>query len=281
MKTIDPPPEHGIHQWLARAAWQCRKAGMSDHDARSTLYGFEPQCRRRFSFGEVEDAVALAYSRELTKRPRTPKPPSLTWNPAATRELVDRRLWGIGDLMGDDEPWGIPPKEIIKTLFNPEDDTLFCVGRSMSNFQTKTFAELQGLEDMQFIVPAVMTAPTGTTRQGKVSAHSLENTGARMFIVVDLDSPPPREHPSIIHHLSQWREPALVMMSGGKGLHAWFKVGKDDTSFWDLAVILGADPVLRRNRSQFVRMPNGRRDNGKRQIVLRVNPRPYHADENA
>jgi hypothetical protein len=61
----------------------------------------------------------------------------------------------------------------------------------------------------------------------------------------------------------------MVLSSGGKSLHAWFNVAEDeDESFWQAAIEYGADPVLMRNRSSFVRMPMGTRDNGARQNVV-------------
>ena len=46
----------------------------------------------------------------------------------------------------------------------------------------------------------------------------------------------------------------------------------EEDDFWKQAVPLGADPALMRNRSSFVRMPHGMRDNGKRQSVLYLDP---------
>src|SRR5262245_2661328 len=58
--------------------------------------------------------------------------------------------------------------------------------------------------------------------------------------------------------------------SGGKSLHGWFDVhGEDEKKikwFFRYAVSLGADPATW-TRSQFVRMPGGRRDNGKAQLL--------------
>jgi hypothetical protein len=105
--------------------------------------------------------------------------------------------------------------------------------------------------------------------------HTKMNTGSRRFIVCDFDVPPPEQHPAIIHHLAKFRPLSLVVSSGGKGLHAWFPVTgseQDDRLFWRICIGLGADPALYRNRSQFVRFPNGIRGNGKRQAVIYFDP---------
>jgi hypothetical protein len=65
----------------------------------------------------------------------------------------------------------------------------------------------------------------------------------------------------------------MALSSGGKSLHAWFEVAKDEEeSFWKLAISLGADPALMRNRSSFVRIPLGKRDNGNLQRIIHFNP---------
>ena len=63
--------------------------------------------------------------------------------------------------------------------------------------------------------------------------------------------------------------------SGGKSLHGWFFcAGQPEERLLRLmryAVSLGADPATW-TRSQFVRVPDGTRDNGKRQAVYLFNP---------
>jgi hypothetical protein len=64
----------------------------------------------------------------------------------------------------------------------------------------------------------------------------------------------------------------MVVSSGKKSLHGWFDVKPEEQdSFWKLAIKMGADPALMRNRSSFVRIPLGRRE-GNLQKVLYFNP---------
>jgi hypothetical protein len=69
----------------------------------------------------------------------------------------------------------------------------------------------------------------------------------------------------------------LAVHSGGKSLHGWFFVaGQPDEKierFFRYAVSLGADPATW-TKSQFVRMPDGTRDNGIRQTVYFTNFKP-------
>jgi hypothetical protein len=120
-----------------------------------------------------------------------------------------------------------------------------------------------------------MSAKTGLTRDGKESQRSLCNTGPRRFLVVELDAGTVDDHAAILRHLS-WHAPlTLVVHSGGKSLHGWFFcAGQPEERllrFMRYAVSLGADPATW-TRSQLVRVPDGTRDNGKRQAVYLFKP---------
>ena len=76
--------------------------------------------------------------------------------------------------------------------------------------------------------------------------------------------------------LADVRPLALVVHSGGKSLHRWYPCDGDAEEdnmhrFMRFAVSIGADPATW-TRIQLVRMPQGVRDNGKRQRVLYFNP---------
>ena len=114
-----------------------------------------------------------------------------------------------------------------------------------------------------------MTAKLGKTQDGKDSMHCLDNCGPRRFCVCDFDEPKSSDHPAIIWHLRKIADLVMVISSGGKSLHAWFSVKEEnEAEFWKAAIPCGADPALMRNRSSFVRIPMGTRDNGARQNVL-------------
>ncbi|MFM7182995.1 MAG: hypothetical protein ACKO2G_16245, partial [Verrucomicrobiales bacterium] len=153
----------------------------------------------------------------------------------------------------------------------PDAGALLCIGKDARNFRTATIEEhgREAMASAALIVPCYMTAREGVTQDGKPSAHAKSNTGERRFIVCDFDEPKPEDHPRIIRHLAKFRQLVCVVSSGGKSLHAWFPaLGEEaDETFWKLAIFLGADPALMRNRSSFVRMPGGLRDNGNRQVV--------------
>jgi hypothetical protein len=80
---------------------------------------------------------------------------------------------------------------------------------------------------------------------------------------------------ALILELSRVAPLASVVHSGGKSLHAWFYCSnqkeEDLHKFMRYAVSLGADSHTWL-RSQFVRMPDGCRSNGKRQTAYFFDP---------
>ncbi len=163
---------------------------------------------------------------------------------------------------------------IIDALFPA--DSLLCVALSRSQFETRRREKLRGrLDKMQFIVASPMSAVSGHTLAGKRSAHTLANTGPRRFIVAEFDDGTLDEQAAIIWHLAFCAPMSLVVYSGGRSLQAWFycltQPEERVREFFEYAVTLGADPATW-TRSQFVRMPDGLRDNGKRQTAYYLNP---------
>jgi hypothetical protein len=69
----------------------------------------------------------------------------------------------------------------------------------------------------------------------------------------------------------------MTVQSGNKSLHGWFyavaQAEEKLMKFMRYAVSLGADPATW-TKSQFVRLPDGMRDNGNRQSVIYFNPCP-------
>jgi hypothetical protein len=183
-------------------------------------------------------------------------------------------------------------EEILDTLFpgNP----LLCFGLAANSFFTRSREKWRGRESgFQFIVPNPMIKETGVTKDGKKSERCLENTGPRRFLVTEFDIS--EEDEKWASYVREWKEKgisvldanvallielarrglprfplALAVHSGGKSIHSWyFCEGLTDQQlrpFMVRAVRLGADPATW-TRCQLVRMPDGIRENGKRQQV--------------
>ncbi len=235
---------------------------------------FQGQTRRPLKNNEVRRAVEKAYATVLAPSANfIPKESRPKWQPSKTnpkfrqelRQVSAVDLWEASPERMDG---GVTQRMILERLF-PAPDGLICVGKSAFNFHTATLSGFGDITGCQFIVPCYMTKRKGTTQDGKESMHCLDNCGPRRFCVCDFDEPKSADHPSIIWHLRKMFDLVMVLSSGGKSLHAWFHVPpEEEEEFWKAAVPLGADPVLMRNRSSFVRLPLGTRDTEARQEVL-------------
>lgn len=230
--------------------------------------------------GEIERAVER--SRATAWQPG--QPAALTRVPAWPRINAEQREAITVSGLGLVDAWELSPvrfedkashtEEIIDALFpgNP----LLCVGQSSYDFGTCPRQQWRGrLANKQLIVPSPMSATTGTTQDGRLSEHSLANTGPRRFLIIEQDIENADEQAAVLIHLAERWPLALAVHSGGKSLHGWFYChGQSEDRlhrFMRYAVALGADPATW-TRSQFVRMPDGTRENGERQTVYFFNP---------
>jgi hypothetical protein len=274
------PPRRGsgLNIWfyrVARMLHRFRDSGEIIELLRAATAG-EP-----LQHGEIERAVQNSKAAAWIpgQAPQRATPPWPKVNAVQRAKLIKTTGAGLVDL------WEASPlrfenndahtEAIIDVLFpgNP----LLCCGKSDSSFDTKSREEWRGkLAELQLIVPSPMTARIGLTKDSKESAHALSITGPRRFLDTEFDAGSVDEHAAILLHLAATRAPlAVAVHSGGKSMHGWFYcAGQSEERllrFMRYAVSLGADPATW-TRSQFVRMPDGTRDNGKRQTVYFLNP---------
>jgi hypothetical protein len=268
------PPHRGggLNLWLyrvARVLHPYRNAAEIVELLRAATAG-EP-----VKHGEIERAV----ERSAATAWKPGQPPSVVrsaW-PSVNREqreAIIRDGGGLVDLW-ENSPVRLEDNEshteaLIDTLF--PSDLLLCCGKSKSAFDTRSREEWRGkLSALAVIVPSPMTARSGLTQEGKRSPHALSITGARRFLVVEFDQGTVDQHAALLLHLASTAPMPLVVHSGGKSLHGWFYcLGQSEEKlrrFFNYAVSLGADHATW-CRSQFCRMPDGKRDNGKRQTVF-------------
>jgi hypothetical protein len=200
-------------------------------------------------------------------------------------------------------------EEIIDLLF--PGDPLLCCGWRQSIFKTHRREKWRGvLGSCSFIVPSPMLTQTGHRKSdGAQTEHSLQATARRVYLVVEFDFSkfardgvtPSKWKPLVdewevqdtsvadvgaaLHlHLAQRLPLVAATHSGGKSLHGWFaafnRTIKELREFFAYAVSLGADPMTW-TRSQFVRMPDGRRENGNRQVTFYFNPKEAVKDDSS
>jgi hypothetical protein len=300
---IASPPNHGagVHQWLFKIARQLH-AHRSEAEIADLLAAVTYGCGRHVPSSEI--AAAIEASRECAWRPtgtRTasiPAPKFPTVDEAARAEIIAQGFT-LADLRSESPIVCAQDAEyFIDELF--PGDPLLCVGRDKATFTTAPREAFRGkLSEMSLIVPSPMSALTGKRKSdGKPSAHTLDNTGERHYLVTEFD--PPKwatlsaeeqaahgteeqynetsrdEQAAIIWHLKEFAPLVMALSSGGKSLHAWWDcrgfAAKDTAYFFRYAVSLGADPATW-SLSQFVRLPQGwRHDKERRQEVYYFNP---------
>jgi hypothetical protein len=153
-------------------------------------------------------------------------------------------------------------------------------------------------ENFQFIVPSPMSAPYWTDAKGKQHDRGNANVGPRRFIVTDFDIKPgialyaslidkwshagvtiQAATAALINYLAEEGPLTMVVWSGNISLQAWWYCqGESEAlsghmrSFFEEAVILGADPHGW-TKCQLFRMPGALRpDTGRRQACIYFNP---------
>ena len=270
-----PKAGGGVHGWIFNSALQLTKY-TDQNTAFEFIRSSSESCERFVPDLEIWDAISTA---SLSKRKQTTKKPNWPPKNEEQREAITGNGAGLAELwesspirFDDDAPH---TEEVIDLLF--PDNPLLCTGSAPYKFGTKAREEWRGkLASMQLIVPSPMTERVGFTKSGKKSAHSLDNTGPRKFLVIEFDEGTFDEHAAILIHLAKQAPLVMALMSGNKSLHGWFYVERSpeklQLSFMRYAVSLGADPQLW-VRSQFARIPDGFRvDKEKLQSVIYLNP---------
>jgi len=271
---LGPFPNDGINLHIMACARKCQIAGLSSGEAESRIMAFQGTTRRPIKHSEVQRAILKVYSTNLPDNPNFRKPEKAKWEPLKTRKTTYRAVpkgitaYDLWEASPDRIDEGMTQDIILSWLF-PDPEGLVCIGMTTFKFRTARLKDFTRLEECQFIVPCFMSKVRGLTQDGKESMHCLDNCGPRRFCVCDFDEPKSSDHPAIIWQLKKTFDLVMVLSSGNKSLHAWFCVPEDEEEdFWARAIPLGADPALMRNRSSFVRLPYGTRENGKRQMPI-------------
>jgi hypothetical protein len=312
MLAAPPRAGEGVHHWLFRLSRHLH-AHLRAGEIVGLLESRVANCGRFVPRHEIISAVQNSISCAWHPRGNSTalKPAARETWPECSPERIEAicveghglaALWESSPVRIEDNR--AHTEEIVARLF--PGDPLLCCGRSQSKFNTEPRQAWRGeLAKLQFIVPNPMTACTGLTKEGKESTHALSSTGPRRFLVVECDfsiyardgktetkfAPLIRKLDrggfsvadicaAVLLHLAQFAPLVCAVHSGGKSLHGWFFVhGQPEEAilkFFRYAVSLGADPATW-TRSQFVRMPDGRRDNRKRQTVYFLNFKPLES----
>ena len=266
--TVKPCPASGdgVHSWLFHAACCAVEAGMTNEQA---VEAIEPMMTRNPNpSSEIEDALNAARGERSG--------PSVLW-PQINDEQVEAISQNGMRIL---DFWEASPFPMRADEGRAEDaiDVLFpgnpwlCVGQSARVFRTQRRKEWRGqLDKYPLIVPSPMTTEIGLTKSGRKSFHSLDNTGPRRFLIIEADRGDLDQQAAVIAHLGGYAPLAAVVFSGSRSLHGWFFCKRTSEGkllkFMRYAVSLGADPRMWL-RSQFCRIPDGRRFDGKSSVAL-------------
>jgi hypothetical protein len=282
MLATPPRAGEGVHAWLYRTARQLH-AHLPAVEIIALLESRVKNCGRHVSRKEITDAVQSSLATAWQPTGKTAPVQSVSKWPTVNQEqhaTILRDGCGLADLWDKSKPRiednGQHTEIIIDRLF--PDNPLLCCGKSNSDFDTKLREDWRGkLSMLALIVPSPMSAVIGTTKDGKKSKHTLDNTGQRRFLICEFDTGTADDHAALLLHLAGYAPLVCAVHSGNKSLHGWFYVhGQPDAKiekFFRYAVSLGADRSTW-TRSQFVRMPDGTRDNDQRQTVYYTNFNP-------
>jgi hypothetical protein len=301
-----PRAGNGVHPWLFRIARQLH-AHMGRIEMERLLVEKVQGCGRHVPIHEIREAIKNSANCAWTpaeQEPENGQAKSERKNPPPDREAIHkivRNRIGLYDLrerseirFGDAD--GPPQTEyIIDSIF--PGDPLLCVGKSSSEFSTRRRSVWRGhLSRLPLIVPNPMTKVVGKTKDGRPSEHTLDAIGPRLWLVCEFDFSKfardgitPTEWKTLIEswesaeitiadacsallwELGTLAPLVLVVSSGGKSLHGWFKVAgateEQLREFSRIAMRLSACSSTVNNPSQFVRIPDGLRENGARQLV--------------
>jgi hypothetical protein len=264
-----PASGGGVHSWIFYAACRVIEAGLSDEQAESQIEALIT--RESNPPSEIIDALRSARGDHSRSAPR--------WspvNPAAIAEIAKSGPTLVELISRSPEPIQFVEQsrtEMFVDLLFPGDPWL-CIGRASNQFYTAKREAWRGrLHEQSLIVPSPMSSQKGRTKQGKLSCHSEANTGPRRFLVVEFDSGTLDQQAALLWHFAKFAPLALVVFSGSKSAHSWyFCDGQPEDKlqrFFDYAVSLGADPRTW-SRSQFIRMPDGKRADAKTTDALKL-----------
>jgi hypothetical protein len=300
-----PPEGNGVHEWLFKTALQLHRYFSEDEIIELLTENLSCERPER----EIRDAVVNAgkYAKGEMGSPSKKPWPAVDY--ALVHQVVVNspiRLKDLRSISPVDLSTEKPRTEEILDLLFPG-NPLLCFGRSVNACWTKPRNFWRAREsDFQFIVPNPMSKETGLTTDGKVSQRCIDNTGPRQFVVSEFDI---SEDGDWAPYVRDWRNRGITIIdanialiielttrglprlplglavhSGGKSMHAWCPCsGLTDEQlrpFMMRAVRLGADKATW-TRCQFVRMPDGMRENGNRQRVHYFNPGTMRKQEEA
>jgi hypothetical protein len=256
------PGPGGTHRWLAQVASGLRHLLSADQ-----CFAFLRQCCDEFVVhrpvpdSEVEGAVEFAYAGRPTAQVNFGRHP-VDW-PDPSPPLIAKALADAAPAFDVERDTGLAASQVLPQLFRPGE--LVCTGRTTERAMVRPLEETVADADwLQFIVVNPMRERSALNYRGRPSPRCQNNTGLRRHLVAEFDDPAlsKAQQARLITQLAAFIPLVLVVDSGGKSLHGWFRVdrhdARDQVRFFYVACLLGADPT-RWDICGWLRMPGGLR----------------------
>ncbi len=264
-----PPTAGGTHRWLAQAA-----SGVSRVLTAEACASFLRQCcelyvtHRQVPEREIAAAVELAYGHPVGhgrlavgSRVNYGRR-ALAWPEAEPALIGDVTAYAIPLFDGVTET-GHTAADVLPKLFRPGEPV--CTGAVSERALVRTVeAALADADRMQFICVNPMRGAEALNKVGKLSARCQSNVAVRRYLVAEFDDPglTKLQQAQLASALGESAPLVLAVDSGGKSVHAWYRVEgmarQDQARFFALACALGADST-RWDICGWLRMPGGLR----------------------
>jgi hypothetical protein len=296
-KKLNDPPIEGIHGWIYGRANYLKSEGLSQNEAVEIikLKVKKSRLRRPLQPNEIQNSASNAFngSDKLYKKPNVkllrqkPKDfksqwpnqmplPKIKKNNDLIEEIFENYgLWEIDDILKESEllTTELPTSKILSHLYLPEE--LICIGK-ISNFKVLSLKGWAQMKDpfSEQIVPNPNRVLSAYTKNGTLSSHCRAATGVRKYLIVEFDDEKleKAQQGALVKFLEvkAGGELKMIVDSGRKSLHAWFKASTAESLNWKFMLIassIGADPRMWLPE-QFARTPNAMRGNGNIQTCL-------------
>jgi hypothetical protein len=252
---------------------ELRRDGVSQTDALTVIRG---EITRTPNHGEIENTLRKIYEEPIAQpsvyRSKVPRPPLPTRQDDSLINEVRKSGFNQVALTLEsphNRPESLSPAEVLQRLF--PDDPLICLAPFPYKCFVKRRSEFYRIESLPFMVPQPML-PIAVGARSPVGVRNKNTVGPRRHIVYESDNLDLDTQSAVIKRLSSELPLQVVVFSGNKSLHAWFRTeGRSEdelTPFTRLAILLGAcNGSL--HRAQLVRTPAAiNSKTGKRQTVL-------------
>lgn len=298
----ETPPQ--FHSWMLGAATRMKNAGMTIDQAFKVLVERSERHSRPVSLREIMRAVEKAFNdrcAHFVRAPRRSDFSQLTPH-RKLQSFMASSDWPKGygtEELRNEAPdtsarlCSLRPEQLLNLLFHHcqngagDCDRFVCVGAKREgggyNAETIPFepnADWSIPDWANLVVPNLARSRTGKTQEGEISKRALTMFPQRDYIVLESDLGKETEdtQAALIRFTQKVlnQRPVMVVRSGGKSLHAWFKMRNLGESKVErlLRELAGLFDTAALNRHQLFRLPNGWRDVGsgeplvKQEVIL-------------